>query len=50
MLWAGRLTGNLDQDPSGQAIDALNRKLARDPRIEAVLLPIADGVQVCRKR
>jgi caffeoyl-CoA O-methyltransferase len=50
MLWAGRLTGNLDKDPSGQAIDALNRKLAQDPRVETVLLPIADGIQVCRKR
>lgn len=49
MLWAGRLTGNLDQDPSGRAIDALNRKLAQDGRVQAVLLPIADGIQVCRK-
>jgi caffeoyl-CoA O-methyltransferase len=50
MLWAGRLTGSLDDDPLGQAIDALNRKLAKDPRVEAVLLPVADGIQVCRKR
>jgi caffeoyl-CoA O-methyltransferase len=50
MLWAGRLTGNLDDDPLGQAIDALNKKLARDSRVETVLLPIADGIQVCRKR
>ena len=50
MLWAGKLTGNLEQDPSGQAIDRLNRKLAQDPRVEAVLLPFADGIQVCRKR
>jgi caffeoyl-CoA O-methyltransferase len=49
MLWAGRLTGNLDQDPSGRAIDALNRKLAQDGRVQTVLLPFADGVQVCRK-
>ena len=49
MLWAGRLTGNLDQDPSGKAIDALNRKLAKDARVQAVLLPVADGIQVCRK-
>ena len=49
MLWAGRLTGDLKDDPSGRAIDVLNRKLARDPRVEAVLLPFADGIQVCRK-
>jgi caffeoyl-CoA O-methyltransferase len=50
MLWAGRLVSNLDGDPLGRAIDELNRKLARDPRVETVLLPIADGVQVCRKK
>jgi len=50
MLWAGRLTGDLAQDPSGQAIDVLNKKLSKDPRVETVLLPIADGIQVCRKR
>jgi caffeoyl-CoA O-methyltransferase len=33
-----------------RAIDALNRKLAADPRVESVLLPIADGVTFCRKR
>jgi caffeoyl-CoA O-methyltransferase len=50
MLWAGRVTGSLEGDPSGQAIHALNGKLAQDPRVEVVLLPIADGIQVCRKR
>jgi caffeoyl-CoA O-methyltransferase len=49
MLWAGRLTGPLDDDPAGQAIDALNKKLARDPRVQSVLLPFADGIQLCRK-
>jgi len=49
MLWGGRLGGKgplLHRD--GRAIDRLNRKLARDPRVESVLLPIGDGVQVCR--
>ncbi len=50
MLWGGRLgRGPLD-DESGRAIDSLNRKLANDPRVESVLLPIADGLHVCRKR
>jgi caffeoyl-CoA O-methyltransferase len=31
------------------SIDALNRKLAKDPRVEAVLLPVADGLMFCRK-
>jgi len=50
MLWGGRLAGGPVEHPSGRAIDELNRKLARDPRVETVLLPIADGLQLCRKR
>ena len=50
MLWGGRLgTGPISEE-SGRAIDGLNRKLASDQRVEAVLLPIADGIQMCRKR
>jgi len=49
MLWGGRLGARHIKDPSGRAIDELNRKLAGDPRVESVLLPIADGLQICRK-
>jgi caffeoyl-CoA O-methyltransferase len=49
MLWGGRLGAGSVEDASGKAIDQLNRKLAQDPRVEAVLLPIADGLQLCRK-
>ena len=50
MLQGGRVI-----EPEGKravgtrAIDQLNRKLATDPRVQALLLPIADGLQVCRK-
>ena len=50
MLWGGRLGSGLVKQASGRAIDALNRKLAKDKRVEAVLLPVADGLQICRKR
>jgi caffeoyl-CoA O-methyltransferase len=50
MLWGGRLGSGPIKEASGRAIDALNKKLARDHRVEAVLLPIADGLQLCRKR
>jgi caffeoyl-CoA O-methyltransferase len=50
MLWGGRLGGETPQDPNGRAIDLLNDKLANDRRIETVLLPVADGIQFCRKR
>ncbi|MBL8995451.1 MAG: class I SAM-dependent methyltransferase [Spirochaetia bacterium] len=32
-----------------KAIVELNAKLAKDSRIQCVLLPIADGLQICRK-
>ena len=50
MLWGGRLGGAPVTEVSGQAINALNHKLARDERVECVLLPVADGIQICRKR
>lgn len=50
MLWAGRLGAGPVKEATGRAIDALNHKLAGDPRVEAVLLPVADGIQFCRKR
>jgi caffeoyl-CoA O-methyltransferase len=51
MLWGGRLAlDSVPENPLGKSIDALNRKLAKDERVEVVLLPIADGIQVCRKR
>ena len=50
MLWGGRLGGKTVKDPAGRAIDALNRKLATDQRVEAVLLSVADGIDLCRKR
>jgi caffeoyl-CoA O-methyltransferase len=50
MLWGGRLGAGPVRQANGRAIDALNHKLARDPRVEAVLLPVADGIQFCRKR
>jgi caffeoyl-CoA O-methyltransferase len=49
MLWGGRLVGQRRiSNANGSAIDRLNRKLARDKRVESVLLPLADGIHVCR--
>ena len=51
MLWGGRLVGQRGiKDENGRAIDKLNRKLAKDARVETVLLPLADGIHVCRVR
>lgn len=50
MLWGGRLVPGPVEAPAGRAIDALNHKLANDTRVETVLLSVADGIQLCRKR
>jgi caffeoyl-CoA O-methyltransferase len=50
MLWGGRLGAGPVSEASGRTIDALNQKIANDSRVEAVLLPVADGLQLCRKR
>ncbi len=49
MLWGGRLGVGPVTEESGRAIDGLNHKLANDKRVETVLLPIADGLQLCKK-
>ena len=48
-LWRGRVLGEIDcNDATALAIDALNRKLKTDPRVDAVLLPVGDGIQIIR--
>jgi caffeoyl-CoA O-methyltransferase len=39
----------LKNTPPVRAIDQLNRKLAADNRVHSCLIPIADGLVVCRK-
>ena len=50
MLWGGRVLEGASDHENAKAIRELNAKLAIDSRIECVLLPIADGIQFCRKR
>jgi caffeoyl-CoA O-methyltransferase len=50
MLDDGKVAAEPIQDKRAICLDALNRKLAKDARVETVLLSIADGIQLCRKR
>lgn len=50
MVWGGRVIEKPLTDPDGVAIDQLNAKLATDSRVDSVLLPIADGLHLARKR
>ena len=49
MLWGGRLGAKKPtKHPNGRAIDRLNRKLARDKRVESVFFSVGDGLRICR--
>jgi len=50
VLWGGSVVDPTDTSDDTVAIRALNDHVARDPRVEAVMLPIADGVTIARKR
>jgi caffeoyl-CoA O-methyltransferase len=50
VLWNGKVVDAKDQSESTVAIRALNEKLAKDDRVDLALVPISDGVTVCRKR
>jgi predicted O-methyltransferase YrrM len=49
MLRDGGVADPKVQDRGTKAVRALNKKIAGDKRVEAVLLPLADGVTVARK-
>jgi caffeoyl-CoA O-methyltransferase len=51
VLWGGQvLPDAAADDPDTLALRALNAKLAHDPRITTVMLPIRDGVTIVRRR
>ena len=50
VLWSGRVLNARNPDPSTTAIQELNRVVASDPRVTAVLLTLRDGVFVIRPK
>jgi caffeoyl-CoA O-methyltransferase len=50
VLWGGSVADPSKQDESTQAIRALNDFIATDPRVDAVMLPVADGITLVRRR
>jgi len=50
VLWFGRVLDRGSDDADVLAIQELNDFLVTDPRVESVMLPIADGLTICRKR
>ncbi|MDR2222194.1 MAG: O-methyltransferase [Flavobacteriaceae bacterium] len=51
VLWSGKVVEEIkSNDISTQEIDAYNKLLKEDPRVETILLPIRDGLTVSRVR
>jgi caffeoyl-CoA O-methyltransferase len=49
VLWGGRIVDDSD-DENTKALQAFNDLVAADDRVDAVMLPISDGLTILRKR
>jgi predicted O-methyltransferase YrrM len=49
-LWSGRVLEASPESADTRAIQALNRALKDDARLDLSLLPLGDGLTLCRKR
>ena len=49
-FYMGRIAEPERWQESGAVVDALNRKIRDDERVTMVMLPIGDGLTICRKR
>jgi predicted O-methyltransferase YrrM len=50
VLWSGRVADTKENDADTTALRALNAKIHGDNRVDAGLLPLADGIYMCVKR
>jgi caffeoyl-CoA O-methyltransferase len=50
VLWNGAVVNPRSQTDDTRAIRELNDLIAADRRVDAVMLPVADGLTICRKR
>ncbi|MGJ3242559.1 MAG: O-methyltransferase [Opitutales bacterium] len=50
VLWHGKITDPGADDPDTLALRALNETLTTDPRLEASILTVGDGILMARKR
>ncbi|MGC4046217.1 MAG: class I SAM-dependent methyltransferase [Armatimonas sp.] len=49
-IWYGRVADPDENDADTTALKTLNQKIHDDERVDMVLLPIGDGLTLCRKR
>lgn len=50
VLWSGRVADAGAEEASTRALRTFNDRVATDPRVEAVMLTLRDGVTLARKR
>lgn len=52
VLWSGKVLDEkeLQKDKETMALDAYNKKVMQDSRVENILVPIRDGIMLARKR
>ena len=50
VLWSGRVAEDGEPDENTGHLRALNAKIASDERVDHVLLPLADGLTLARRR
>jgi caffeoyl-CoA O-methyltransferase len=50
VLWRGRIFDPGDRDPETVGVRKINALIAKDKRVEAVMLPFADGLTIARKK
>lgn len=50
VLWSGRVVDPEARDDNTEAIRRFNDHVAADARVDAVMLPVGDGITLCRKR
>src|SRR4051794_23181316 len=50
VLWSGRIIDPEDTSEDTEALRRFNDMVAVDERVDRVMLPIADGLTLCRKR
>jgi caffeoyl-CoA O-methyltransferase len=49
VLWSGEIVDDTITDANAQALRAFNDLVARDDRVEVVVLPAFDGLTIARK-